>query len=163
MAFLADEVGIALADLGAEAAAVAAACRYQRMALQMVGDFINPISKKNKKLSWGECLALIEEQKATIPGVTQVAAMPKKMNFVLIVIGIDGAGKTTLLNSLQGKGSSKTVPSCGFSSISMQLEENTKVTFYDLGGQKKIRSNWAHYYHDVHGIIYVMDGADSER
>jgi small GTP-binding protein len=95
--------------------------------------------------------------------VTEVVAPPKKMDFVLIVIGVDGAGKTTLLNSLQGKGHCKTVPSCGFSSVSMQLEENTKVTFYDLGGQKKIRSNWEHYYHDVHGIIYVVDGADKEK
>lgn len=38
-----------------------------------------------------------------------------------------------------------------------------QVKFYDLGGGKKIRSIWDNYYHDAHGVLYVVDGADAER
>lgn len=46
-----------------------------------------------------------------------------------------------------------------------QLNECLRITtkqvkFYDLGGGKKIRSIWDKYYHDAHGLAYVVDGAD---
>lgn len=38
-----------------------------------------------------------------------------------------------------------------------------QVKFYDLGGGKNIRSIWDKYYHDAHGLLYVVDGADGAR
>lgn len=40
---------------------------------------------------------------------------------------------------------------------------STQVKFYDLGGGTKIRAIWDNYYHDAHGLVYVVDGADAER
>lgn len=37
------------------------------------------------------------------------------------------------------------------------------MKFYDLGGGKNIRSIWDKYYHDAHGLLYVVDGADGDR
>lgn len=38
-----------------------------------------------------------------------------------------------------------------------------QVKFYDLGGGKNIRGIWDKYYHDAHGLLYVVDGADGDR
>lgn len=38
-----------------------------------------------------------------------------------------------------------------------------QVKFYDLGGGRNIRSIWDKYYHDAHGLLYVVDGADGAR
>mmetsp|Transcript_9480 Transcript_9480/g.19824 ORF Transcript_9480/g.19824 Transcript_9480/m.19824 type:complete len:257 (+) Transcript_9480:106-876(+) len=36
-------------------------------------------------------------------------------------------------------------------------QNHTKLTFYDVGGEKKIRSIWQNYYHDVNAVIFVLD------
>ena len=57
--FLAAEIGIdKLPPIGVE---VAAMIGYQKLALQMVGAFIHPISKKKKAMTWEECHALVVE------------------------------------------------------------------------------------------------------
>lgn len=57
--FLAAEIGVdTLPPIGVE---VAAMIGYQKLALQMVGAFIHPISKKKKAMSWDECKALVVE------------------------------------------------------------------------------------------------------
>ena len=45
----------------------------------------------------------------------------------------------------------------------MAYTEDTKCRFYDVGGGFKIRDIWNNYYHDVHGIIFVVDSSDKER
>lgn len=84
-------------------------------------------------------------------------------NITICVIGLDGGGKTSILNSLQGKFGVKVRPTVGFGCVKMQLSKDTTVNFFDLGGTSKIRSNWANYYADVHGVLYVVDAADSAR
>ena len=37
------------------------------------------------------------------------------------------------------------------------------MTIYDLGGSKSFRGIWPKYYHEVHGFIFVVDSADSDR
>jgi ADP-ribosylation factor-like protein 13B len=80
-------------------------------------------------------------------------------NIQLAVVGLGGCGKSSILNMLQGKFDSKVRPTIGFRPVSMMLSEDTKVRFYDLGGGKKIRDIWTQYFHDVHGLIYVVDGS----
>ena len=41
----------------------------------------------------------------------------------------------------------------------MMYGSSTKTTFYDIGGGDKIRGIWSSYYHDVHGVIYVIDAS----
>lgn len=41
--------------------------------------------------------------------------------------------------------------------------EHYKIDLYDLGGGKNIRKIWNRYYAEVHGCIFVVDAADTER
>jgi ADP-ribosylation factor family len=40
---------------------------------------------------------------------------------------------------------------------------STILQFWDLGGQKGIRSIWPRYYGDCHAVAYVIDADDRER
>ena len=86
-----------------------------------------------------------------------------KRSIKVVVIGINGAGKSTLCNALQGDFTSKIRPTIGFRQITLAMDSNTTVHLYDVGGGAKIRDIWSHYYHDVHGIVYVLDSAASEE
>jgi signal recognition particle receptor subunit beta len=62
--FLAAEIGVdKLPPIGVD---VAAMIGYQKLALQMVGAFICPISKKKKAMSWDECKALVVELRSEL-------------------------------------------------------------------------------------------------
>jgi ADP-ribosylation factor related protein 1 len=37
------------------------------------------------------------------------------------------------------------------------------LQFWDLGGQRGIRSIWPKYYDDCHAVVYVVDAVDPER
>lgn len=37
------------------------------------------------------------------------------------------------------------------------------LQFWDLGGQRGIRSIWPKYYDDCHAVVYVIDAVDHER
>lgn len=40
---------------------------------------------------------------------------------------------------------------------------STILQFWDLGGQRDIRSIWPKYYDECHAIVYVVDAADEKR
>ena len=40
---------------------------------------------------------------------------------------------------------------------------STILKFWDLGGQRGIRSIWHRYYDDCHAVVYVIDAQDRER
>jgi len=88
--------------------------------------------------------------------VSKLKPDPKEIQ--IAVLGLGGAGKTSLLNMLQGI-FTKPKPTTGFRPSTMMLSEDTKVKFYDIGGGKKIRDIWREYFHDVHGVLYVIDGS----
>lgn len=46
----------------------------------------------------------------------------------------------------------KTVQSSGFN-----------LTVWDIGGQRKIRPYWKHYFEDIDVLVYVIDSADPKR
>lgn len=87
----------------------------------------------------------------------------EERNIQIAVLGLGGAGKSSILNMLQGKHDPKIRPTIGFRPVSMMLSEDTKVRFYDLGGGKKIRDIWNQYFHDVHGVIYVIDSTTPDE
>jgi ADP-ribosylation factor related protein 1 len=37
------------------------------------------------------------------------------------------------------------------------------MKFFDLGGQRDIRTIWSKYYDDCHAVIYMIDAADRDR
>jgi ADP-ribosylation factor related protein 1 len=44
--------------------------------------------------------------------------------------------------------------------VNGELSENI---FWDLGGQKLLRSIWKKYYSECHGLIFVIDSVDIEK
>ena len=92
-----------------------------------------------------------------------VSVNKEERHIQIAVLGLGGAGKSSILNMLQGKFDPKIRPTIGFRPVSMMLSEEVKVRFYDLGGGKKIRDIWSQYFHDVHGVVYVVDSTTSEE
>lgn len=44
-----------------------------------------------------------------------------------------------------------------------QEYNHINLKFWDLGGQKSLRSMWSRYYSSCHGIIFIIDSTDAER
>ncbi|KAF9527313.1 P-loop containing nucleoside triphosphate hydrolase protein [Crepidotus variabilis] len=95
--------------------------------------------------------------------------LTRKEEFSVIIIGLDGAGKTTLLekikttyNAIPGLSPDKIGPTVGQNTGSITLS-STILQFWDLGGQRGIRTIWHRYYGDCHAVVYVIDAEDRER
>ncbi|KAJ3170900.1 ADP-ribosylation factor-like protein 13B [Geranomyces variabilis] len=96
---------------------------------------------------------------------------------VILVLGVDGAGKTTVLLRLKGDGASAKRTSWGFTTATLAHEvppaasakakkvktEKVDATYYDVGGDSKIRGIWKNYYAEACACIYVVDSANRER
>ncbi|KAK2961293.1 putative ADP-ribosylation factor [Blattamonas nauphoetae] len=78
------------------------------------------------------------------------------------MVGLDAAGKTTVLNRLKLGETIMSNPTIGFNVEEVQFE-NLKMTIWDVGGQKRIRQLWSHYYEGAHGVVYVVDCSDTGR
>jgi small GTP-binding protein len=85
--------------------------------------------------------------------------LPPKLS--ILVIGPHSSGKTSLLAAISGSTKPTPKPTTGFSPSTLNLG-STRITFFDLGGDKKIRKIWGSYYHDVHAVIYVCDSAAND-
>ncbi|KAJ7282788.1 P-loop containing nucleoside triphosphate hydrolase protein [Mycena rebaudengoi] len=95
--------------------------------------------------------------------------LTRKEEFSVIIIGLDGAGKTTLLEQIKtyytdtpGLAPDKIGPTVGQNTGTISLP-STILQFWDLGGQRGIRSIWPRYYDDCHAVAYVVDAEDRER
>ncbi|KIM75986.1 hypothetical protein PILCRDRAFT_661386 [Piloderma croceum F 1598] len=95
--------------------------------------------------------------------------LTRKEEFSVIIIGLDGAGKTTLLekiktlyNDTPGLSADKIGPTVGQNMGKISLPSSI-LQFWDLGGQRGIRSIWHRYYDDCHAVAYVIDADDRER
>ena len=76
--------------------------------------------------------------------------------------GLDGSGKTTILYKLNLGDTVTTIPTIGFNLEKVRYK-NVELTCWDIGGQKKIRSLWHHYYEGTDAIIFVIDSNDKKR
>ncbi|ESL06189.1 ADP-ribosylation factor-like protein [Trypanosoma rangeli SC58] len=75
--------------------------------------------------------------------------------------GIDNAGKTTLISALGGKIELNTTPTVGFTPTKFETEKYD-ICIFDLGGAANFRGIWVHYFHDCHGLMFVIDSAADE-
>ncbi|XP_014244409.1 ADP-ribosylation factor-like protein 13B isoform X2 [Cimex lectularius] len=92
----------------------------------------------------------------------QVRAVPARRKIVLLLVGLDNSGKTTAVKALSGDFVDSTVPTVGFSVVKLPTR-GYDVFIYDLGGGPQIRAIWNSYFHDVHGVIFVVDASDRSR
>lgn len=88
---------------------------------------------------------------------------PQKQAQVLL-LGLDGSGKTTMLYRLKYNESVMTVPTVGFNVEHLDTDRSSLgLTVWDVGGQKKMRPHWRHYYADTAGLLFVVDSCDQKR
>uniref|UniRef100_A0A0N5AKG2 ADP-ribosylation factor-like protein 13B n=1 Tax=Syphacia muris TaxID=451379 RepID=A0A0N5AKG2_9BILA len=80
----------------------------------------------------------------------------------LCILGVDGVGKSTIVRALANEDITKVLPTNGFTFS--KINYNTvKIVFYDLGGGERIRDIWSNYYSETYGVVFVVDGTDTEH
>lgn len=80
----------------------------------------------------------------------------------VLMIGLDSAGKTTTLYQLKLGARFTNIPTIGFN-VELLEYKRLRITVWDIGGQKRVRSMWRYYYNNAAGIIFVVDAADAQR
>ncbi|XP_030567064.1 ADP-ribosylation factor-like [Drosophila novamexicana] len=80
----------------------------------------------------------------------------------VLMIGLDAAGKTTTLYQLKLGATLTNIPTIGFN-VEILEYKRLRLTVWDIGGQKRVRSMWRYYYNNAAGVIFVVDAADVER
>jgi ADP-ribosylation factor-like protein 3 len=80
----------------------------------------------------------------------------------LLVLGLDNSGKTTILKTLSDEDITHIMPTKGFN-IKNLAHEGFKLTVWDVGGQKALRTYWGNYFSGTDALIYVIDSADKKR
>lgn len=85
----------------------------------------------------------------------------------ILVLGLDNSGKTSIIKRLSGGSDSDVIenvsPTLGFEIKTFDYTDDTKINFWDVGGQKSIRSYWRNYFESTDGIVWVVDAADDGR
>lgn len=80
----------------------------------------------------------------------------------ILMLGLDAAGKTTVLYRLQLGEAVLTIPTVGFNVETVRYQK-MDMTFWDVGGQTKLRPLWRHYYRNTDALVFVVDSSDVER
>ena len=94
-----------------------------------------------------------------------------KRQIKILMTGLDRAGKTSFLHAVKRRYSEiiKTLPTKGVARSEEKIfeEQNSKITLWDLGGQKKYRDRFIEqkkvYLYNVDLLFYFIDIQDSER
>ena len=81
----------------------------------------------------------------------------------ILMLGLDNAGKTTILYKVKLNEKICSLPTIGFNVETVSPLKGIHFTVWDVGGQKKIRQLWKHYYLNTDGLLYVIDSSDVER
>lgn len=56
------------------------------------------------------------------------------------------------------------MPTVGFNVETLNTDRSSlALTVWDVGGQKKMRSHWRHYYADTAGLLFVVDSCNQKR
>jgi len=90
--------------------------------------------------------------------------------FFVLILGLDNAGKTCLLeqfktqtkSSYKGIPLEKVTPTIGLN-VGRVDSRGVRLIFWDLGGQEELQELWEKYYHEAHGIVFVIDSTDKTR
>lgn len=88
---------------------------------------------------------------------------PSRKGANILMLGLDSAGKSTLLYKLRYKDDFITMPTIGFNVDMMEARKDFTLTFWDVGGQKKMRELWSNFLEDAGGLLYVVDSSDKRR
>ena len=86
----------------------------------------------------------------------------KEQEIRLLILGLDNAGKTTVMKRICGEDVHEISPTVGFNIKSLDYKGYV-INFWDVGGQKSIRTYWRNYFEQTDGIIWVVDSIDRFR
>ncbi|NWV21363.1 ARL14 protein, partial [Origma solitaria] len=81
----------------------------------------------------------------------------------IVMLGLDAAGKSTLLYKFRYKDVFLTMPTIGFNVDMIEAGKDFTLTFWDVGGQKKMRELWSNFLDDTDGLLFVVDSSDKRR
>lgn len=93
---------------------------------------------------------------------SQISRWFGKVPAKIAMVGLDAAGKTTVLYKLHLGEIVTTIPTIGFNVEKLEYK-NLTMTIWDVGGQKRLRQLWHHYYEGLNAFIFVVDSTDRER
>ena len=82
----------------------------------------------------------------------------QKEEINLVVLGQQNAGKSHMLTRLCDEDPNDIVSTKGFSIKDVALK-NYILHCKELGGSDMIRQYWSHYYDEVDGVLFVIDGS----
>jgi len=93
----------------------------------------------------------------------------RKDEFSIVILGLDAAGKTTFLEKV--KSTFSDTPGLPPDKIHATIGQNigritlssSVLQFWDLGGQKELRTLWPKYYSDCHAVCFVVDSTAPTR
>jgi len=86
----------------------------------------------------------------------------KEQEIRLLILGLDNAGKTTVMKRICGEDVHEISPTVGFNIKSLDYNGYV-INFWDVGGQKSIRTYWRNYFEQTDGIMWVVDSVDRFR
>ncbi|KAL0216580.1 hypothetical protein P9112_008764 [Eukaryota sp. TZLM1-RC] len=95
-------------------------------------------------------------------GLFRVLSFFRKRECRILLVGLDNAGKTSILQKLKFGESISTIPTIGFNVDTVRYK-NLSINIFDVGGQKRLRSLWKHYYANSNAVIFVVDSSDVNR
>ncbi|NXI48882.1 ARL14 protein, partial [Chloroceryle aenea] len=81
----------------------------------------------------------------------------------ILMLGLDFAGKSTLLYKFKYNEVFLTSPTVGFNVDMIETEKDFTMTFWDVGGQQKMRQVWCNFLENADGVLYVVDSSDKRR
>ena len=87
--------------------------------------------------------------------------IPKILEIKVLLLGLEDVGKTVLLYKWKIDDIVTTVPTIGIN-IEKIIYHNLNITFWDVGGNDRIRPFWTTYYDGCHFICFVIDVSDFE-
>jgi len=76
-----------------------------------------------------------------------------------LLLGLDNSGKTTILYKIKLGELVTTIPTIGFNVEDVDYK-NMKITFWDIGGQARIRQLWRHYFPNTAVVVFVVSSND---
>ncbi|KAJ1370048.1 ADP-ribosylation factor-like protein 2 [Parelaphostrongylus tenuis] len=86
----------------------------------------------------------------------------KEREIRVLILGLDNAGKTTVTKKFLGEDLTSIEPTLGFNIMTVEFKGFT-INFWDVGGQKSLRSYWRNYFEQTDALIWVVDSGDEER
>ncbi|NXX89886.1 ARL14 protein, partial [Centropus bengalensis] len=81
----------------------------------------------------------------------------------ILMLGLDSAGKSTLLYKFKCNEVFLTTPTIGFNVDMIETRKDFTLTFWDVGGQQKMRQAWCNFLENADGLLYIVDSSDKRR